>query len=110
MTLPESDTTPIAMAAKLLHEAQRTVDQISSGMSKVPWDELPEDRKNVQINQADKIWGKAFPEFYENFCMPFRMAGKPYPDVSDEDNDLVRYARMLHAIVHGVLGPRNQEA
>lgn len=107
MTLPEADTTPLAMAAQLAHEVQRTVDLITTGMSKNPWSELDAARKDVQIRQVDRIWGKSFPEFYASFCQPYELAGRQPPaSVTEEDHEFVQYARMLHAIVHGVLGSR----
>ena len=110
MTLPEADTTPLAMAAQLLHEVQRTFDQITCGMAKDPWTEQTDEAKDRLIRQADKTWGKTFPEFFEYFCLPYRLMGRQPPaDVADEDHEFVQYARMLHAIVHGVLGTRPAE-
>lgn len=108
MTVSESDTTPIAMAAKLLHEVQRTVDQIACGVSRVPWEELSDWDKDIKIRQADRLWGKSFPDAYDFVTLAVRQAGNPCADVSDENDELVRYARMLHAIVHGVLGARDE--
>lgn len=108
MTLPEADTTPLAMAARLLHEVQRTVDLVTCGIAKDPWDEQTSEKKDLQVRQVDGIWGKSFPDFYDHFCLAYRLAGKPPPaQVADEDHEFVRYARMLHSIVHGVLGSRD---
>lgn len=107
MTLPEADTTPLAMAAKLLHEVQRTVDLITVGIAKDPWTDLGDAKKELQIRQADLIWGKSFPNFYESFCQPYVLVGRTPPaTVDEEDHEFVQYARMLHSIVHGVLGSR----
>ena len=107
MTTPEADTTPLAMAAQMLHEVQRTFDQITCGLPKNPWSEQPDEAKDRQIRQVDGIWGKSFPEFFEHFCTPYRLMGKQPPaDISDEGHEFVQYARMLHSIVHGVLGSR----
>lgn len=100
------------MAARLLHEVQRTVDQIAVGVgvAKDSWIDLEPERKKLQIRQVDMIWGKSFPDFFETFCQPYVLTGKPPPaSVDEEDHEFVQYARMLHSIVHGVLGSRSLE-
>lgn len=111
MTLPEADTTPLAMAAQLIHEVQRIVDLITTGLAKDPWDELDAARKDLGLLQVDRIWGKTFPGFFDYFCLPYKLADRQPPAaVTDENHQFVQYARMLHAIVHGVLGGRETDA
>ncbi|MGV2914730.1 hypothetical protein [Streptomyces alfalfae] len=107
MTLPEADTTPLAMAAQLLHEVQRIIDLITCGTARKPWSEQSTESKDRQLRQVDQVWGKSFPEFYEYFCTPYRLMGdQPPAEITDENHEFVRHARMLHSVVHGVLDTR----
>ena len=103
MTLPESETTPLALTASLFHEAGRLADYISCGRPKAPWDELPDSEKGRIADRVARIRNQSFSEFYDWLSKPARMAEQQVAPATDERDDLVRHARMLHGIVHGLL-------
>lgn len=83
MTLPDADTTPLGITAALLKDA---------GVSHV-------------LNSRSK----SFEEYYEAVTHPFRMAGRDVAEPNDEDDELVRFARMRFAIIRCLLSEREPE-
>ncbi|MFJ6608228.1 hypothetical protein [Streptomyces lydicus] len=109
MTLPESETTPLALTAALFHEAGRLSDYITCGMPKAPWDDQPEDARKRTTEYVARARNQTFEEFYEVYTSPFRLMNKPVPEPTDASDALVRHARMLHSIVHGLLQTETAE-
>lgn len=103
MTLPESDTTPLAITAALLHEGNRSVDLIRVGTTRSPWGELSSRQKDAAIGHVLSSIGKTFEEYYEGFTQAFHAIGREVADPSDETDELVQLARMRFAIINCLL-------
>ncbi|PVC80626.1 hypothetical protein DBP19_36420 [Streptomyces sp. CS090A] len=105
--LHEEDTTPIALTAGLIHEARRVTDAIAVGPAHAgrPWEDQSREAKARTIALVERARGEDFEGFYEFMTLAIRMAGRPVAPSTDTDNDLVRYARMIHAVVHALVPP-----
>jgi hypothetical protein len=101
----DADTTPIALTAALLHEAQRTADAIAVGshLAKQPWEDQPDAAKERTIRLVERARSMAFEEFYEFFTLAMHMAGQDVAPVTDVNDGMVRYARMLHSIAQALV-------
>ncbi|NUV54559.1 hypothetical protein G6W51_16905 [Streptomyces coelicolor] len=105
MTLPDADTTPLAITAALLNEAGRSIDLIQVGSARVPWEDLSSEQKDASVAHVQSSRGKSFEQYYEVVTSAHRQAGLPVPEVTDQRSDLVRFARMRYAIIQCLVGP-----
>ncbi|MFB7312969.1 hypothetical protein [Streptomyces sp. NPDC056192] len=103
--MPDADTTPLALTAALIHEANRTADAIAVGshLAKQPWEDQPNAAKERTIRLVERARSTNFEEFYEFFTMALRMAGHPVAPSTDANDGMVRHARMLHSIAHALV-------
>ena len=108
MTLPEADSTPLAITAALLHEATRSLDFIQVGSPRNPWAELSSEQKDTAVRHVLNSLSKSFEEYYEAVAQAHRAIGREVADPGDEADDLVRFARMRFSIIRCLL-PQKQE-